>query len=115
MSIIKEFQEFAVKGNAVDMAVGIIIGAAFGNVVNSMVNDIFMPPLGYVIGGVDFNNLEIVLKHAVVGATPAVAIKYGMFINKVLNFLIVAISMFIVVKAMNFLKRRHHSENTEIK
>ncbi len=104
MSIIKEFQEFAVKGNVVDMAVGIIIGAAFGNIVNSMVNDIVMPPIGYLIGGVDFSNLQIVLKEAV-GATPAVAIKYGLFINKVINFIVVAFSMFLVIKGMNHLNQ----------
>ena len=102
MSIVKEFQEFAVKGNAVDMAVGLVIGAAFGNVVNSIVNDIIMPPLGYAIGGVDFSNLAVVLKEAV-GATPAVSIKYGLFINKLINFIIVAFSMFLVVKSMNHL------------
>ena len=104
MSIIKEFQEFAVKGNAVDMAVGLVIGAAFGNVVNSIVNDIVMPPLGYIIGGVDFSNLAITLKEAV-GATPAVSIKYGLFINKLINFFIVALSMFLVVKGMNHMSK----------
>lgn len=104
MSIVKEFQEFAVKGNAVDMAVGIVIGAAFGGVVNSLVNDVFMPPLGFIIGGVDFANLEIVLKPAV-EAIPAVTIKYGLFINKIINFIVVAFCMFIVVKAMNHLKQ----------
>ncbi len=105
MSVMKEFQEFAVKGNAVDMAVGIVIGAAFGNIVNSMVNDIIMPPIGYLIGGVDFSNLVVVLKEAV-GETPAVTIKYGMFINKIINFLVVAFSMFMVVKAMNRLSKK---------
>lgn len=109
MSIIREFQEFAVKGNAVDMAVGLIIGAAFGGVVNSIVNDIVMPPLGYVIGGVDFSNLEVVLKEAV-GELPAVSIKYGMFINKVINFVVVAFSMFLVVKVMNRLNRRFEAK-----
>lgn len=104
MSIITEFKEFAIKGNAVDMAVGIVIGAAFGGVVSSMVSDIIMPPLGYIIGGVDFANLEIVLKEAV-GTAPAVSIKYGAFINKLINFTIVAFSLFIVVKAMNHLKQ----------
>lgn len=99
MSIVKEFREFAIKGNAVDMAVGIVIGAAFGGIVNSMVNDIIMPPIGYLIGGVDFANLEIVLKEAV-GTAPAVTIKYGMFINKIINFVVVAFSMFIVVRLM---------------
>src|SRR4051812_15225675 len=105
MSIIKEFQEFAVKGNVVDMAVGIIIGAAFGNIVNSMVTDVVMPPIGYLIGGVDFSNLQIVLKEAS-GAAPAVAIKYGLFINKLINFFVVAFCMFLVIKGMNHMNDR---------
>ena len=104
MSVLQEFKEFAMKGNVVDMAVGIVIGAAFGGVVNSLVNDIVMPPLGYVIGGVDFNNLQFVLKEAM-GEAPAVAIKYGLFINKIINFLVVACSMFMVVKTMNHLNQ----------
>ncbi len=104
MSMLKEFQEFAVKGNAVDMAVGLVIGAAFGNVVNSIVNDIIMPPIGYAIGGVDFSNLAIVLKEAV-GTTPAVSIKYGLLINKLINFSIVGVLMFIVVKGMNHMSK----------
>ena len=105
MSIVSEFKEFAVKGNAVEMAVGIVIGAAFTGIVNSMVADIIMPPLGYVIGGVDFADLEIVLK-AAVGETPAVSIKYGAFINKLINFTIVAFTLFLVVKGMNNLKEK---------
>ncbi len=105
MQIVKEFKEFALKGNVMDMAVGIIIGAAFGNIINSLVNDIVMPPLGYVIGGVDFSSLQIVLKEAV-GDQPVVSIKYGLFINKVINFLVVACSMFFVIKLMNRLARR---------
>ena len=104
MSIIKEFQEFAVKGNAVDMAVGIVIGAAFTGIVTSMVNDIIMPPIGYALGGTDFTNLQIILKEAV-GETPAVSIKYGAFINKVINFIVVALCMFSVVKGMNNLSK----------
>lgn len=104
MSIIKEFREFAVKGNAVDMAVGIVIGASFGNVVNSIVNDIIMPPIGFAIGGVDFSSLAVVLKEAA-GTDPAVSIKYGLLINKLINFIIVAFSMFLVVKGMNHLSK----------
>src|SRR5262245_43320496 len=104
MSIIKEFQDFAVKGNAVDMAVGIVIGAAFTGIVNSLVNDIIMPPIGYALGGTDFANLQIILK-AAVGETPAVAIKYGVFINKIINFIVVALSMFTVVKGMNHMTK----------
>ena len=92
------------------MAVGLVIGAAFGNVVNSIVNDIIMPPLGYVIGGMDFSNLAIVLKEAV-GTTSAVSVKYGLFINKLINFVIVAFSMFLVVKGMNHLTKSMRGGN----
>ncbi len=104
MGMIQEFKEFAVKGNALDMAVGIILGAAFNKVVNSLVNDIIMPPIGMAIGGVDFKNLAIVLKEASVTATgeeiAAVTINYGMFINNIIDFLIVAFSVFVIVKVM---------------
>jgi large conductance mechanosensitive channel len=107
MSIIKEFKEFAVKGNAVDMAVGIVIGASFGTIVNSLVNDIIMPPIGLLLGGVDFKNLKIILKAATldVPPVPAVTLNYGQFINTVINFLIVAFSIFIVVRCMYALKK----------
>jgi large conductance mechanosensitive channel len=98
--ILQEFKTFAVKGNAVDMAVGLILGAAFTKVVNSIVGDLIMPPLGVLIGGVDFSDLEIVLK-AAVGEDPAVAIRYGAFITNVIEFLIVAWAVFLVVKVMN--------------
>lgn len=104
MSVLQEFKEFAMKGNVIDMAVGIVLGAAFTGIVNSLVNDIVMPPLGFAIGGVDFNDLEFVLK-AAVGETPAVSIKYGMFLNKILNFVVVACSMFMVIKGMNQLSK----------
>jgi large conductance mechanosensitive channel len=100
MGFWQEFKEFAVKGNALDMAVGIIIGAAFNKIVNSLVNDILMPPLGILIGGVDFKNLQIVLKDAT-AEMPAVVIRYGLFVNTVIEFLIVALSVFVVVKVMN--------------
>lgn len=111
MGLIQEFKEFAVKGNAVDMAVGIIIGAAFGKVVSSLVNDVIMPPLGVLLGGVDFKDLQFVLKSAVVetataAATPEVALKYGLFLNNVVDFLIVAFAIFMVVKVMNKLIRK---------
>lgn len=106
MSVVKEFKEFAVKGNAVDMAVGIVIGASFGKIVSSMVGDIMMPPLGILLGGVDFKNLKFVLKEAVNADIPAVTLNYGMFINTVIDFLIVAFSVFIVVKGINVLKRK---------
>ena len=102
MKVLQEFKEFAMKGNVIDMAVGIIIGAAFGNIINSLVNDIIMPPIGYILGGVDFSDLKIILKGAVPPAE-AVAIKYGLFFNKVINFLIVAWSMFFVIRMMNHL------------
>ncbi len=100
MSIIKEFQEFALRGNVVDMAVGIIIGGAFGTIVKSLVSDVLMPPIGLMLGGIDFSKLAITLKEAV-GETPAVAIKYGAFINSVISFVIVAFCVFLLVKAMN--------------
>jgi large conductance mechanosensitive channel len=100
MGFFQEFKEFAVKGNVMDMAVGIIIGAAFNKIVNSLVNDILMPPLGILIGGVDFKNLAIVIK-AAEGSLPAVVIRYGQFINTVIEFLIVGLSVFVVVKVMN--------------
>ncbi|MEW6536207.1 MAG: large-conductance mechanosensitive channel protein MscL [Candidatus Auribacterota bacterium] len=109
MSIIKEFREFAIKGNAVDMAVGIIIGAAFGKIVSSIVNDLIMPPIGLLIGGVDFKNLKLVLK-AAAEDVPEVAINYGLFVNNVIDFLIVAFTIFLVVKGLNSLKRKPAKE-----
>jgi large conductance mechanosensitive channel len=105
MSIIKEFKEFAVKGDAVDMAVGIVIGVAFGKIVTSLVADVIMPPIGFLMGGVDFKNLKLVLKEAV-GDLPAVTLNYGLFINTVIDFLIVAFSIFLVVKGINMLKKK---------
>jgi large conductance mechanosensitive channel len=114
MSFVSEFKEFAVKGNAMDMAVGIIIGAAFTKIVNSIVSDIIMPPIGMIIGGVDFKNLTIVLKEASTSAAgevlPAVAIRYGAFLNTVIEFLIVALSIFVVIKFMNRLLRKREAE-----
>ncbi len=105
MSIIQEFKEFAVKGNAVDMAVGIIIGASFGKIVTSLVNDVIMPPIGLLLGGVDFKNLSLTLRRASVDS-PAVTLNYGMFINTLIDFLIVAFSIFLMVKALNSLKKQ---------
>lgn len=105
MSIVKEFRDFAVKGDAVDMAVGIVIGASFGKIISSLVNDIIMPPLGLLIGGVDFKNLKIVLK-AATDATPAVSINYGQFINTTIDFLIVAAAIFVVVRGITSLKKK---------
>lgn len=104
MSIIKEFKEFAVKGDAVDMAVGIVIGASFSKIVSSLVGDVIMPPIGLLLGGVDFKNLKATLKPAV-GDIPAVTLNYGLFVNTVIDFLIVAFCIFMVVKGINYLKR----------
>ncbi|MCC7409303.1 MAG: large-conductance mechanosensitive channel protein MscL [Phycisphaeraceae bacterium] len=108
MSLLKEFKEFAVKGNAIDMAVGIIIGASFNKIVSSLVNDVIMPPLGVLIGGVDFKYLSVILKDAIpadpatgAAAVPEVAIRYGMFINTCIDFLIVAFTVFMMIKLMN--------------
>ena len=105
MGMLKEFREFAVRGNVVDMAVGIIIGAAFGKIVSSLVADLIMPPLGLVLGGVDFSDLAITLKEAA-GGTAAVTLNYGKFVQSVVDFLIVAAAIFTVVKAMNSLKKK---------
>ena len=105
MSIIKEFKEFAVKGDAVDMAVGIVIGAAFGKIVTSLVNDVIMPPIGLLLGGVDFKNLAITLKAATIDK-PAVTLNYGQFMNNVLDFIIVAFAIFMVIKGINSLKKK---------
>lgn len=108
MGMIKEFQDFAVKGNMVDMAVGIIMGGAFGTIVNSLVNDIIMPPIGLAIGGIDFSKLALVLKPAE-GDAAAVAINYGKFINAGISFLIVAWALFMLIKAMNTLKKKQEA------
>src|SRR5262245_22281314 len=105
MSIAKEFREFAVKGNVVDMAVGIVIGAAFGKIVTSAVADLITPPLGYLIGGVDFTNLAITLPAIREGAQ-AVTVNYGTFLQSVFDFVIVAFAIFLVVKAINRVKRK---------
>jgi large conductance mechanosensitive channel len=106
MAVFKEFKEFAMRGNVVDLAVGVIIGAAFGKIVTSLVNDVIMPPIGYLTGGIDFKNLKVVLKDGDPTKKLAeVAINYGSFINTVIEFLIVAFCIFMVVKAINSLKK----------
>ena len=105
MGMMKEFKEFAMRGNVIDMAVGIIIGAAFGGIVSSFVADVVTPPLGLVIGGIDFSSMNVVLKEAV-GETPAVTLNYGVFLQKVFDFLIVAFVIFLVIKGMNSMKRK---------
>ncbi len=104
MGMIKEFKEFAVKGNVVDMAVGIIIGVAFGKIISSFVADVIMPPIGVLLGGVDFSGLAITVKKAA-EAAPAVVISYGKFIQTVIDFIIIAFVIFIAVKAINILKK----------
>lgn len=105
MSILKEFREFAVKGNVVDLAVGIIIGGAFGKIVSSVVADVIMPPLGLIVGGVDFKALKLVLREAAGPKSPEVTLNYGQFLQHVFDFLIVAWAVFILVKLINKLKR----------
>jgi large conductance mechanosensitive channel len=111
--MLKEFKEFAMRGNVIDMAVGIIIGAAFGKIVTSLVNDVIMPPIGMLMGNVDFSNLFVNLSMGTTYASVAEAeaagapiIKYGIFINNVLDFVIVAFAIFLVIRALNKLKRR---------
>jgi len=104
MSIVKEFKDFISRGNVFDMAVGIITGAAFGKIVSSVVNDLFMPPIGILIGGTDFNKFNIVLKEAADGKD-AVLFKYGAFIGITIEFLIIAFVLFLLVKLFNKLKR----------
>jgi len=105
MSMMKEFKQFAMRGNVVDMAVGIIIGVAFGKIVSSLVNDVIMPPIGLLMGGVDFSSFMITLKQAM-GDVPAVTLNYGVFINTVIDFVIVAFAIFLVIKGMNRMKKK---------
>lgn len=108
MSFIKDFKDFAVKGNVVDLAVGVIIGGAFGKIVTSLVNDVIMPPIGLITGGIDFSKQKYVLKPAV-GKTPETAINYGMFINTLIDFLIVAFVIFLMIKGIQSLKRKEET------
>jgi large conductance mechanosensitive channel len=105
MSILQEFKEFAVKGNAIDMAVGIIIGASFGKIISSLVADVVMPPIGVLIGGVDFTKLAITIKEATEG-TPAVTLNYGNFIQTMVDFTLIAFAIFMAVKLINSLKKK---------
>ena len=105
MSMMSEFKEFAMRGNVVDMAVGIIIGAAFGKIVSSFVADVIMPPIGVLIGGVDFSNLAVTIKEAAAEAE-AVTINYGTFLQTVFDFVIIAFAIFVAIKAMNSLKKK---------
>jgi large conductance mechanosensitive channel len=111
--MVSEFKEFAMRGNVVDLAVGVVIGAAFGKIVASLVNDIIMPAIGYVVGGVNFSDLAFELKPASVDAAgaevAAVLIKYGAFIQTIVDFLIIAFAIFVAVKVINSLKRKEEA------
>ena len=108
MGMVKEFKEFAVKGNMIDMAVGIIIGGAFGKIISSLVNDVIMPPLGQLIGGVNFANLKLTIGSPIEGREP-VTLNYGNFIQTSVDFLIVAFAVFLMVKAINRMKRKEEA------
>ncbi len=116
MKIFKEFKEFAMKGNVIDLAVGIIIGAAFGKIVSSVVNDVIMPPIGLLVGGIDFKDIVINLKDAVVDpatgkeTAAAVTMKIGIFIQTIIDFLIVAFAIFMLIKGINNLNRKNEAE-----
>jgi large conductance mechanosensitive channel len=121
--MLKEFREFAMRGNVVDMAVGIVIGAAFGTIVKSLVSDIIMPPIGLLLGGVDFENLFVVLKQGIPAgpyaaladakAAGAVSVNYGVFINTIISFLIVAFAVFLIIRNINNLRRKEEAPPAE--
>ncbi len=110
MKLVQEFKQFAMRGNVIDMAVGIIIGGAFGKIISSLVNDVLMPPLGILIGGVDFTDLKVTMKQASVNeageAIQAVTLNYGNFVQSTIDFLIIAFVVFMMIKAMNNLKKK---------
>ena len=112
MSMMSEFKAFAMRGNVVDMAVGIVIGAAFGKIVSSFVDGVLMPPIGLMLGGVDFSELSVVLKEAV-GEAEAVTLNYGLFIQNVIDFLIIAFAIFLVIRMMNKMKQKEDEEKDE--
>ncbi|MGZ3776612.1 MAG: large-conductance mechanosensitive channel protein MscL [Mucilaginibacter sp.] len=110
MSVVKEFKEFAMKGNVIDLAVGVVIGAAFGRIVNSLVTDVMLPPLGLLTGGIDFNDMKLVIKHGdAVKKISDVTINYGAFFSILIQFIIIAFCIFLVVKAINALKKREEA------
>lgn len=113
MSMMKEFKEFAVKGNVIDMAVGIIIGAAFGKIVSSFVGDVMMPPIGVLLGGVDFASLAYIVQETR-GEVPAVVISYGKFIQSMIDFTIIAFAIFMAIKGMNSLKKKAEEKPAEL-
>ena len=108
-NILKEFQDFAMRGNVIDLAVAVIIGGVFGKIITSLVNDIIMPPLGLLIGGIDFSEMQVVLKKAT-GEAPVVAINYGVFINVFIQFVIIAFAIFLIIKVMNSLKKKEEKK-----
>ncbi len=114
MKLFDEFKEFAMRGNVVDMAVGIIIGGAFGKIISSLVADVIMPPIGLLLGGIDFKDMMFTMKEAIIEGgevvTPAVTLNYGMFIQNVVDFLIIAFAIFMAIKGMNSLKRKKEEE-----
>ena len=114
MSFVSEFKDFAMKGNVVDMAVGIIIGAAFGKIVASFVADVLMPPIGVLLGGVNFTDLSFVIQEAA-GTTKEVAIAYGKFVQTIIDFLIIALAVFVGIKAMNSMQKEEEAAPEEAK
>ncbi len=108
MSMMKEFKQFAMKGNVIDMAVGIVIGGAFGKIVSSLVQDVIMPPIGVLLSGVDFTQLGFQIKEAT-DVSEAVIIKYGMFLNTVIEFVIIAFAIFMVIKGINSMKKKEEA------
>jgi large conductance mechanosensitive channel len=108
MGMLQEFRDFAARGNVVDMAVGVIMGAAFGKITTALVNDVLMPPLGMALGGVDFSDKAVVLR-AATQTDPGVAIKYGVFVNTVIDFVIVALAVFVLVKAINSMRKQQEA------
>lgn len=119
MKVLKEFREFAMKGNVVDLAVGVIIGGAFGKIVSSLVSDIVMPPIGFILGGVNFTDLKVMIKAAGIDdagkATAAVTLNYGNFVQSIFDFAIIAFAIFIMVKVINKLKRNEEKKKPEVK
>jgi large conductance mechanosensitive channel len=109
MGFVKEFKEFAMKGNVMDLAIGIIIGGAFGKIVSSFVADVIMPPIGLLLGNVDFKDLMVPLKYAADG-TVAIALRYGAFINTIIDFVIIALAIFVVIKGINRMKKKEEAK-----
>lgn len=114
MAVIKELKEFMMRGNVVDMAVGVVVGGAFGQIVTSLVNDVIMPPVGVLLSGVNFAELKMVIKHATTNAAgeivPAVTVNYGAFIQTIINFIIIATAIFFTIKALNQIHRKQKEE-----